>query len=64
MARLNFVAGLHVDRGDFAGDIRRHFDGGLVGFEFEDGLIDGQRVADLDQHFEDVALRDAVTKIR
>ena len=40
---------------DRAGDRGRHFDRRLVGFELEDRLILGDRVAGLDQHAQDVA---------
>jgi len=61
---LELVAGLGLDFLDRAGDVGRHFDGGLVRFQFDDWLVDLDRVADLDQHLEDVALGDAVTEIR
>ena len=35
LARLDLVAGLDLDLGDLAGDVRRHFDRRLVGFELE-----------------------------
>ena len=42
---------------------RRHFDRRLVGLELEDALVLGDRVADLDEHVQDVAALDAVAEV-
>ena len=46
-----------------AGDRRGHFDRRLVGFELEDRLIFGDRVARLDQHAQHVAARDVLAEL-
>ena len=52
---LDLVAGFDLDVLDLAGDRRRHFDGGFVGFELENRLILRDRVAGLDQDAQHVA---------
>jgi hypothetical protein len=61
---FDLVAGLDLHFLDRAGHVRRHFNRRLVGLEFEDRLIDGDRVAGLDQDFQDIALGDAVAQVR
>ncbi len=60
---LDLVAGLDADFFDLTGDVRRHLDRRLVGFELEHRLIDGHGVTRLDQHFQDVTLGDAVAQV-
>ena len=64
LARLHLVPGLDANLLHHARQRRRHFDGGLVGFELQDRLIDLDRITRLHQHLQDVALGDAVTQIR
>ena len=63
LADLDLVAGLDLDLFDRAGDRRRHFDRRLVGFELEDRLILGDRVARLDQDAQDVAGVDVLAEL-
>ena len=49
---------------DLAGARRGDFDGGLVGFDFHNGLIFGDRISLADEHFEDIARLDAITQVR
>ena len=63
LADGDLVAALDLDLGDRAGHRRRHFDGRLVGLELEDGLILGDRVADLDEDVQHVAALDAVPEV-
>ena len=46
-----------------SGHRRGNFDGGFVGFEFEDGLIGRDGVADLDENAGDVAAGDVFTQL-
>ena len=61
---LDLLAELHIDVGDLAGDRRRHFDGGLVGFELEDRLVLRDRVAGIHHDAEDVASRRRALRVR
>ena len=63
LADLDLVAGLDLDLLDGAGDRRRHFDRRLVGFELEDRLFLGDRVARLHQHAQDVAGLDVLAEL-
>jgi hypothetical protein len=49
---------------DLAADRGGHFDRGLIGFEFEHGLVGLDHVADGDQHLQHVAGFDVLSQFR
>ena len=59
---LTFLPGRDADLLHGAGDRRRHFDGGLVGLQFEHRLFALDAVADLHQHVNDVAAGDVLAE--
>ena len=63
IARLNRIAGAHVDFHDLARLGAGDFHDGLVGFEFDDALIALDLVALADEQFDDVAAFDVFTQL-
>ena len=57
------VALLYEDFGDGAAYRGRDLDNGFVGFEFDDGLVFGECVADGDQNADDVAVIDVFAQV-
>jgi hypothetical protein len=64
LARFYFVPRLDPHFLDLARNVRRHLDRRLVRLELEDRLIDRDGVTRLHEHFQHIALRDAVAKVR
>jgi hypothetical protein len=64
LSRLYLVSRFDVDLFDDPFDARRHFERGFVSLEFHHRLVLFDVIAWLDEHLQDIALRDAIAEVR